>query len=173
MCINLDKSKIIVFRNGGPLRQYEHWMYNENEIKVVSCCKYLGAYFTSELSWTKMKDVLAIQATKAVNVIYAYQKHFGYFSVNDAFKLFNARVKTYSSEISGYNTCRQIENVHISFCKRIACLNQNIAIFFALKKCGCHPISVTFMSKCVKFWLKLKEMPKYCYQDNAILYLET
>jgi hypothetical protein len=91
MCINLDKSKIIVFRNGGPLRQYEHWMYNENEIEVVNC--YLGANFTPKLSWTKTKDVLAIQATKAVNVIYSYQKHFGYFSVNDAFKLFDAMVK--------------------------------------------------------------------------------
>jgi hypothetical protein len=70
-------------------------------------------------------------------------------------------ILTYLSEMWGYNTCRQIENVHISFCKRIACLNQNLASFFALSKCGRLPISVTYMSKCVKHCLKLTEMPQY------------
>ena len=28
MTINQSKPEIIVFRNGGPLRQYEHWSYN-------------------------------------------------------------------------------------------------------------------------------------------------
>jgi len=27
MNLNLDKSKIIVFRNGGPLRTYESWTF--------------------------------------------------------------------------------------------------------------------------------------------------
>jgi hypothetical protein len=61
----------------------------------------------------------------------------------------------------GYNTCRQIENVHISFCKRLACLNQNVASFFALSECGRLLISIRYMSKCVKYWLKLTEMPQY------------
>jgi hypothetical protein len=170
MSIYHDKSKIIVFRNGSPLRQYEHWMYNAKEIEVVNCYKYL------ETILDLTKDVLAIQATKAVYVIYAYQKHFGYFSVNDAFKLLDAMVKpilTHSSEILGYNTCQWIENVHISFCQRIACLNQNIASFFTLSECGRLPISLTYMSKYVKYSLKLTEMPQYWLPRQSLFCLET
>ena len=37
ICINLDKSKIPVFKNDG-----EHWVYNDNKIDGVNCKKYLG-----------------------------------------------------------------------------------------------------------------------------------
>jgi len=42
MQLNLDKSKIMVFRNGSPLRQYERWFYNERPIEVVSFYRYFG-----------------------------------------------------------------------------------------------------------------------------------
>ena len=35
MKINLEKTKIIVFRNGGPLRGVEKWFYNGDPIEVV------------------------------------------------------------------------------------------------------------------------------------------
>jgi hypothetical protein len=49
----------------------------------------------------------------------------------------------------------------ISFCKRIACLNQNVASFFALSECGRLTISVTYVSKFIKYRQKLTEMPQY------------
>ena len=45
MELNLDKTKIVVFRNGGPLRFAEKWFYNGTPIEVVSFYKYLGVYF--------------------------------------------------------------------------------------------------------------------------------
>ena len=36
MKVNTDKTKIVVFRRGGPLRHYEKWTYNGNPIDVVS-----------------------------------------------------------------------------------------------------------------------------------------
>ena len=36
MKLNLDKTQVIVFRNGGPLRNYENWTYNQHPLKVVS-----------------------------------------------------------------------------------------------------------------------------------------
>ena len=35
MNFNIDKSKIIVFRNGGPLRTYERWTFRGNIVEVV------------------------------------------------------------------------------------------------------------------------------------------
>ena len=43
MEINLNKTKIIVFRNGGPLRAVvEKWYFNGVQVDVVSFYKYLG-----------------------------------------------------------------------------------------------------------------------------------
>ena len=49
MSLNVDKSKVMVFRNGGPLRPYEKWYYKNDMLEVVPCYKYLDAYFTSKM----------------------------------------------------------------------------------------------------------------------------
>jgi hypothetical protein len=38
----IDKTKIVVFRNGGKIRENEKWFYNGKEIEVVDQFKYLG-----------------------------------------------------------------------------------------------------------------------------------
>ena len=42
--INIDKSKIVAFRNGGLLKKFEKWLYERKEIEIVSSYKYLGVY---------------------------------------------------------------------------------------------------------------------------------
>ena len=42
MEINLNKTNIIVFRNGGPLRAVEKWYFNGVQVDLVSFYKYLG-----------------------------------------------------------------------------------------------------------------------------------
>ncbi len=44
MKINVEKSKIMVFRNAGALRSYEKWFYNGEQIEVVQNYKYLEAF---------------------------------------------------------------------------------------------------------------------------------
>ncbi len=64
MTVNEKKTEIIVFRNGGPLRSYENWFYNGNHVNVTSVYKYMGLLFTPNLSWSKAKAKLAMQAKK-------------------------------------------------------------------------------------------------------------
>ena len=47
MKVNLDKTKIVVFRNGGSCRQNEQWFYEGKEIERVSSYKYLGISLSS------------------------------------------------------------------------------------------------------------------------------
>lgn len=44
--INLDKTKIIVFRNGGPLKQVEKWFLDGKIIENVSFYKHLNVLYT-------------------------------------------------------------------------------------------------------------------------------
>lgn len=171
MKVNVDKSQIMVFRNGGPVKNNEKWYINRQQIKIVPMYKYLGAYFTTSLSWTKTQLILSSQANKAVNHIFRCQRQFGYFTRSELFKLFDSYVKpilTYSSQIWGYRTCYHIEQVHINFCKRVTGLNKNVANYFALSECSRLPMSVVYMKICVKYWLKITQMnnaryPRQCY----------
>lgn len=45
--VNLLKTKVIVFRNGGPLRHYEKWKFKDIQLEVVTCYKYLGLLLSS------------------------------------------------------------------------------------------------------------------------------
>ena len=148
--LNIDKSKIMVFRNEGPVKTFEIWIFNGHDLEVISFYKYLGAMFTSKLSWTKTRDVLSKQATKAILNILKYQKSFGCFTPLEAFKLFDIFVLPilcYSSEIWGYDHSESIEKVHADLCNRVCCLHQT---FLAISECVRTPISIVYMSGCVK-----------------------
>ena len=47
-------------------------------------------------------------------------------------------------------------------------MNQSVAHFFALSECGRYPLSINYMSRCIKYWTKLLQMsnnryPRQCY----------
>ena len=105
MEVNLNKTEIIVFRNGGNLRNNEKWCFGGTPVNVVSKYKYMGVHFTSTLSWSSTHKQLAIQALKAILTIKQYAKPFGYFPTNEYFKLFDSIIKPilcYSSQVWGY-----------------------------------------------------------------------
>ena len=64
MKINLQKTKVIVFRNGGILRYYEKWYFNGVAIETVSAYKYMGLFITPKLIWSCAKHNLAAQARR-------------------------------------------------------------------------------------------------------------
>ena len=59
MKLNLAKSKIMIFRNGGILKHNENWYFQEQKIETTSYYKYLGLIFSSRLKWTMATKPLA------------------------------------------------------------------------------------------------------------------
>ena len=52
LTVNLDKSKVIVFRKGGFLAVKEKWFFGGAVLEVVNNYKYLGLTFSSGHSFT-------------------------------------------------------------------------------------------------------------------------
>ena len=132
----------------------------------------MGILFTPRLSWTLAKTKLAAQAQKAIMQIQSYQRQHGYLLQNELFKLFDSLVKPilcYAVEIWGYEHSDIIDSVQIVFCKRFLGVNNSTNNCMALGECGRLPLSVTYQTKCIKYWCKLIHMqetryPKNCYQ---------
>ena len=50
LTINLVKTKVILFRSGEPLREYESWKFGDKVLEVVTYYKYLGILVSSRNS---------------------------------------------------------------------------------------------------------------------------
>ena len=111
MKINLPKTKIIVFRNGGFLRGYERWHFNGQKIETVSSYKYMGLQITPKLIWTYAKECLSIQAKKSIASLKKLQSTVGFFEYTEMFKLFDSMIKPvlcYGSEVWGFEVSQKV-----------------------------------------------------------------
>ena len=133
--INLKKTNVIVFRNGGYLRQYETWFYDNIPLRVVTYYKYLGLVISSRLSWSVCQKTLAEQASKALFAIKSKLSQYGSLSINMLFKIFDTKILpilTYGAEIWIEHEGKDIEKVHNDFCKYV--LKVTIKVY---TKCIC------------------------------------
>ena len=69
MKVNIAKTQIIVFRNGGIIKNNEKWFLNSEKIEVVPYYKYLGLFFSSRLNWSYATKSLNVQSSKALCTI--------------------------------------------------------------------------------------------------------
>lgn len=171
MDVNIDKTKIIVFRNGGTVRRNEQWRFKGMNIDIVPFYKYLGVMFTSKLCWTKAQDTLAAQASKTVHFIQQACHHFKRMPYNIYWHLFDKMVLpilTYGAEVWGYSTHACIENVQNNFCKFVLNVPINAPNVAARGECGRVTVKVHCILKLIKYWCKLLQMedsrlPRACY----------
>ena len=102
MEVNLVKTKVIVFRNGGKLSSKEKFIYNEKTIDIVTHYKYLGVVFNSRLTRGHAIKELAGKANKAVSMIRRAMWKLSVFEHEALFEIFNSLVVPilcYGSEV--------------------------------------------------------------------------
>ena len=122
LIVNLSKTKVMVFRGGGPLRQNEKWYFDGKLLEVVSAYKYLGSIFTPKLVWSQCQKTLALQAQKGLFLIRKFSYACEGLPVDIMFELFDKMISPillYSSEIWGFEHANEIEKMHIKFCKQV------------------------------------------------------
>ncbi|MEW8545659.1 MAG: reverse transcriptase family protein [Candidatus Thiodiazotropha sp.] len=166
MKINLSKTKIMVFRNGGYIRENEKWYFQGQKLEVVSVYKYMGLMITPKLIWTTATNGLATQANKSIISMLKMQHSVGYFDYDEYFKLFDTMIKPilcYASEIWGYQYSNAVERVHDQFCRKFLKLPSNTANIFVRGECGRWPLYIDYFCKCIKYWIRLMRMDTYRY----------
>jgi hypothetical protein len=171
MKVNLSKTKVMIFRNGGVLRKNEHLFYQGKEIESTTYYKYLGIMFSSRLKWSKATNTLAAQGKKALFSIKKVIYKCNGIPIEVAFELFDKMilpVVTYAAEVWGYEIYEPIERVQFQFCKFILGVASNTCNSAVLGECGRYPLYIHYYLKCIKYWLKLLEMsnnrlPKAAY----------
>jgi hypothetical protein len=117
MKVNMDNTKVVVFRRGGIVTRHDKWYYTGEHIECVSFYTFLGLVYSCVMSWSKGKLTLAQQATKAAKVLLHFVRK-SEASCQQALFLFDGMISPilcYNSEIWGYEYCDEIERVHVKF----------------------------------------------------------
>ena len=122
MVVNLEKTKIAVFRNGGYLARAERWYYGSELVSVASSYKYLGLKLATKICLNRISEDSVVRAKQGTVEIFKVLWNIGCFDINVLFKLFDAKivpVLLYGSELWGCFDCPNVEKVYMYACKRI------------------------------------------------------
>lgn len=128
MEVNLNKSEIMIFRKGGRIGSDERWMYNGEELKIVSEYKYLGVILTPQLSFTKHVMDRNNSAKLCLNVTWKNYIGKNEVSLTAKWKMFLAvcrSIQTYGAQIWGYSWFDEVNKLYRFFTKRILKLPDN------------------------------------------------
>ena len=171
LTVNTEKTKIVIFRNGGKIKDNEKWTFNGDDLEIVNEITYLGMLFNYNGKFLKTQKHIAEQARKA------------YFAINNKLKDFNFNMETkcsvfdtyigsilgYAAEIWGFHKGLDIEKLHVMFCKNILGVKKstcNNLIYFEL---GRLPLIFLRKIKIFKYWMKVKNSSncilKACYDE--------
>ena len=121
LTVNVEKTKIVVFRKGEMIAQNERWTYDNQEIEIVNSFNYLGVVFSSGGSMMQATKTLADKALKSMYALLETIRETK-VPINVMFHLFDSLVGSilhYGCEIWGFSNAECIERVHRKFCKWI------------------------------------------------------
>ena len=172
--VNIDKTKIMVFRKGGFLGRREKWFYRGERLEVVQNYCYLGFNFTTKVSVKKGTMHLAAKGKKAtVQLCRVFQKY-KEMSPNTFFKIFDVKIQPvllYSSEVWGLHRLDSVEKVHLMACKRflgVPIKSPNKMVYGDL---GRYPLYINAYVSCLRYWFRILQMEKERLPYKAYLML--
>lgn len=169
--INIDKTKVMVFRRGGFLGKCERWSLGGRDLEVVNQYKYLGFVFTTKLSITSALENLSVKAkTKTVQLMKSMW-HIHTTNGSVFFRLYDAQVKPallYGSELWGLERRGAIEKAHMFACKQFLNVSIRTPNTMCSGELGRYPMYINTTVRAVRYWLRLcrmsvERLPKQAY----------
>ena len=174
LIVNLDKTKIIVFRKGGFLSRQEKWFFGREQIEVVNSYKYLGYTMTTKLSIEIPLSEYAGKAKGRVISIFKTLYKLGKIEPGIFFKLFDTQIKPvllYAAEMWGLaseDIIQTIEKVHMFACKRLLGVTSRTPNTLVQAELNRFPLRIDAQTRAVKYWAKIQNLgeerlPKQAY----------
>ena len=147
----------MVFRNRGPTRNNEHWTFNNFSLEIVDNFNYLGTVFNYTGSFILNQEYLVGKSLKALNVLLFNLKQTP-VKISTSLQLFDAFVSSilnYACEIWGFGKSKEVERIHLKFCKSLLCVKQstsNMGIYGELKR---YPLFINRQVRIIKYWCNI------------------
>lgn len=157
LAINTDKTKIVVFRNGGKIHENEKWHIHTDQVEVVDKFMYLGVLLNYNGNFNVTQKQLASQGRKAMFCLRSKVSQLN-LNVETMFSLFDTYVSSilnYGCEVWGNHSARDIEKIHLEFIKNVLCVRKNTNTSMVYFETGRLPLKIVRYFRIFKFWFKL------------------
>ncbi len=162
LVVNLQKSNVVVFRNGGHIAAREKWFYDRMKLEIVNQYKYLRVIFSTGLTFSYAHEDMANRAKKGVVGILKLLWTLGDQSPKLFFKLFDCQIQpmlTYGSEVWGLIADnRIIERIHLFAIKRLLNVSPRTPNALVYGETGRYPLYISTYTRCIKYWLNILRM---------------
>lgn len=164
--VNIDKTKVVVFKKGGRVARDEKWNYRNKDIDVVNCFKYLGIVFAQSGKFNMTQQTLADQAIKTLFTLKRYTNKFVNLSPIMSCQLFDvfiAPILNYASEVWGFHSACAVEKVHLKYLKHLLCVKNTVPNMFVYGEFGRYPMLINRKVRILSYWCKLLCQPEGRY----------
>ena len=158
LTVNINKTKIVIFRRGGKIAKQEKWVYNGKIVEIVSSFKYVGCELTSSGSFSNCIKNLVQSARRALfSMKRNLNKNIEILPETqlDMFNLMIAPILNYGCEVWGLRVADPIEKFHLSFLKCLLDVKISTPNCFVYGEVGVFPLIVERKVRIIKYWLKV------------------
>ena len=172
--VNIEKTKIVVFRKRGPLKFDEQWSYDNEPLEVVNDFNYLGTVFNYTGNYSLNQETLAGKGLKALNVLLSNTRKYTLKprTVCQLFDAFVGSTLNYACEIWGFSKSKEIERIHLKFCKYLLNVKTSTCNMGVYGELGRYPLYINRYVRMIKYWTRIVKsdniLVKYLYKSLLV-----
>ena len=158
--VNVSKTKIVIFSRG-KVRKRPLFTYNGIPIEIVDEFIFLGTLFNFNGKFNKARKHACNQATKAMFAVISKARKLN-LPIDIQLHLFDSVIQPillYGCEVWGIEDCKDIERLHLKFCKTILGVSQYTSSAMIYGELGRVPLSVAIKTRIVSYWHRLLTCP--------------
>ena len=154
--VNTSKTKVVVFSRG-KIRKIPIFKFENDIVEVVDEYVYLGTTFNYNNKFRKAQVKQINQARRAMYSLLSktYQLHLPMDILIELFDQLVLPILLYGSEVWGFETIKDLELLHMKFCKQILNVRKNTANCMVLGELGRLKLEKYIESRMINFWCNL------------------
>lgn len=120
--VNISKSEMVIFRNGGKLSKLEKFRFNGEPIKVTAEYTYLGVTLTPKMSFSKHLEKRNISAKNNINATWKNFLGKKEISLKAKWSLFQSvcrAIQSYGAQVWGFTHFEEVDKLQRFFLKKV------------------------------------------------------
>jgi len=172
LCINLEKTKIVLFRHNRKSLFLPKFFWNNEPIEICDHYMYLGVPFFSDMNYEHVGNHFIQKGKKALGNLTSVFKRAKINTIGTRICLFNSLVKSvtmYCSNIWGVTQLNTIERFHNDFLKQLFWLPRFTPNWFVRLETKCDSIVTSVIKNivtyCIKIFRKPNTLIKACFDQ--------
>ncbi|KAI5743687.1 hypothetical protein M8J77_021086 [Diaphorina citri] len=177
--VNVEKTKIVVFRRKGKLRSNLKFHYRQIPVEIVPSYVYLGVIFTSGLCFSEnVKKFInkTMGAISTVNSLWARTKTYNWEANKIVYNSVIKSILLYGAEVWGVRYLEELEKPQVKYLKSLLYLPRNTPNYIVRKETGMSKMGQEIIKRAINWLINIKEMeekrlPKICFlklQEMAV-----